>query len=79
MLQISTERPTPLPLVYFVADTGDPEPPGDTGDPEPPGIKPPTLNQSNTGADIKPPTATDTPDDDESDPPIIITGGGGNS
>jgi hypothetical protein len=80
MLQISTERLTPLALVYFSDETGDPEPPGGIGDPEPPGIKPPTVNQSSTGADIKPPTATGTsdaepPDSDEADPPIIISGG----
>lgn len=74
-MQISNERPTTLPLVYFAPETGDPDPPGS---------KHPTGNQPDSPDDqagINSPTETDDadsepPDPDEADPPIMIYGGG---
>ena len=81
MLQISTERLTPLPLLFSANLAGDAEPPdGEATDPETPGgnIKPPTGSQPDTSErDIKPPTATGEPESSSQAPgdDIIIKGG----
>lgn len=78
MLQISNEKPTTLPFVYFAPETGDPDPPGQTGDPEPPGSDHPTGSSRGEEEDAPPAAPDDSgfeAPDDWGDPPLIYGGG----